>query len=50
MEVIKFIFGSFWHWLGATIMLGVICHGLSHIFTIRIKKITIDPFDDEDYK
>ena len=28
MEIVKYIFGDFWHWLGALIFLVVIIHGV----------------------
>ena len=40
IEILTFIFGSFWRWLGATIMLGVIFEGLGGMFkTIVVKRI-----------
>lgn len=51
IEVLRFIFSNFWHWLGSVIMLGVIVHGLGHMFSIRIKKTILnDPYEDEDQR
>lgn len=41
LEILQFIFSDFWHWLGATIMLGVISGGLGSVrglVSYRIEK------------
>ncbi len=42
MEIIEFIFGSFWRWLGAFFMISAIFTGFrgmrKSIFTLKIKK------------
>lgn len=35
-EVVHYIFSSFWRWLGAVILLGVIAEGLGGMFRIKI--------------
>lgn len=51
LDILKFIFQNFWHWLGFAILLSITVHGLGGIFSIRIKKNIInDGFDDEDHK
>lgn len=35
MEIVTYIFGSFWHWLGAFLMLAVIAQGLGGLFHIQ---------------
>lgn len=49
IETLRFIFSSFWHWLGFLILLGVTVHGLGHMFSVRVKKTIInDSYDDEE--
>ena len=31
LEVLEFIFGSFWRWLGTVILLGVIADGIGQL-------------------
>lgn len=31
MEIVEFIFGNFWRWFGAFLMLGVIFNGITNI-------------------
>lgn len=51
LEVLKFIFSSFWHWLGFAILLTIAAHGLGSMFSVRVKKVvTGDVYDDEDKK
>ena len=37
MEIVKYIFGDFWHWLGALIFLVIIIHGVIALATIQKK-------------
>lgn len=34
LEVLKFIFQDFWHWLGAFLMLTIICGSFAGLITI----------------
>lgn len=36
LEVLKFIFSSFWIWLGFTILIFIIMVGLSEMFNIQV--------------
>ena len=36
LEVLKFIFSSFWVWLGTVVMLGVIAEGIGGFIRIHI--------------
>jgi len=38
LEILKFIFQDFWHWLGTVIILGVIAEGLGGMFRVIIKR------------
>lgn len=38
LEVLKFIFSSFWIWLGTVILVGVLSEGLGGIFRIYYHK------------
>lgn len=51
LEVLKFIFHSFWTWSGTAAIVAIISNGLSHMFSIRIKKVVSDDLFDkeEDY-
>lgn len=35
-EIVHYIFSSFWRWLGAVILLGVIAEGLGGMFRIKV--------------
>jgi len=35
-DIVQYIFSSFWRWLGAVILLGVIAEGLGGMFRIKI--------------
>ena len=41
MDVFRFFFGNFWRWLGATIMLAVICGGLRGLFTLIVARSSV---------
>lgn len=49
LDILKFIFSGFWHFIGAVILLGIVAHGLSSMFTVRVKHTHVDYFDDEDH-
>ena len=36
LEVMKFIFSSFWVWLGTAILLGIIANGIGRFIHINI--------------
>lgn len=38
LEILKFIFSSFWIWLGTVILLGVAVDGFRKIINITIKR------------
>ena len=38
LDILKFIFQDFWHWLGAVILFGVIAEGIGGMFRIVINK------------
>lgn len=38
LEILKFIFSSFWTWLGTVILLTVFVEGLSGIIRIGLRK------------
>jgi hypothetical protein len=38
LEILKFIFSSFWIWLGTAILLGVIAGGISGFIRIVVKR------------
>lgn len=38
LEVLKFIFSSFWIWLGTVILFGAIAEGLGGIFRVYIRR------------
>lgn len=38
LEILQFIFSSFWVWLGTFLLVGTIAHGIGNIFCIRIKR------------
>ena len=43
LEIVEYIFGNFWRWLGAFLMLGIIFEGIGGIGRrILIKKIIKD--------
>jgi hypothetical protein len=46
MEFIKFIFSSFWIWLGALVLLSVVCQTLVSIIEIIVFKK--DPCKEKD--
>ena len=49
LDILKFVFQNFWHWLGVIIILIVIGHCLQGLFTIKIKKhVTNDLYDDDE--
>lgn len=49
LEILKFIFQSFWHWLGVIIILSVIGWCLKGLLTVKIKKhVTNDLYDDDE--
>lgn len=51
LEILKFIFSSFWIWAGTTIIIAIIAHGLTGILSVRIKKfVTDDTYKDEEIK
>lgn len=51
LDVLKFVFQSFWHWLGFAILLSIVAHGLGNMFSVRVKRTEItDAFNDEDDK
>jgi len=45
LEIIKFIFSSFWVWLGSVVILDVLCSCLTEIISIFV---TGKPVDDEE--
>lgn len=49
LEILKFIFQGFWHWLGFAILLGIVAHGLGNMLSIRVKRTEItDAFNDDE--
>lgn len=38
LDVLQFIFSSFWHWLGTLILLAVVAEGLGGMFRVVIKR------------
>lgn len=38
IEVLEFVFQSFWHWLGTLLLVAVIVEGVGGLIRIRIKK------------
>ena len=40
LEILKFIFQDFWHWLGTLILIAVVAEGIGGLFTkVIVKKI-----------
>lgn len=46
LEILKFIFQDFWHWLGTLILLGVIAASISGMFRKNI--IKSDKLDEKE--
>jgi len=38
LEILKYIFSSFWIWLGVTIWIATIAEGLGKLIRIRVQK------------
>lgn len=41
LEILKFIFSSFWVWLGVAIIIGTICAAIGLLFNITITHHTV---------
>jgi len=51
LEILRFIFQDFKHYIGFAFLLALTVWGLGHMFTVRVKKIvTGDIYDDEELK
>lgn len=38
LDILQFVFSSFWHWLGFIIIIGIIAEGLGNFIRINIHK------------
>lgn len=49
LDILKFIFQDFRHWLGFAVLLSIAVHGLGHIFSVnvRTKKVYMDDISDD---
>jgi hypothetical protein len=43
MEILQFVFGSFWRWLGFAILLGIAVSGLGGFIKVNLPKIDRRP-------